>query len=69
MSIDGLSVVIPARDEPESLDYVLRMMETFSKYTHEVIVIVDSKSDSTMEIKERLGSYKLPINFNANFMD
>jgi dolichol-phosphate mannosyltransferase len=66
MYIEGLSVVIPARNEPISLDYVLRMIKVFSKYVTEVIVIVDSESDSTLEVRQQLINYGIPVSFVTN---
>jgi len=66
MYIEGLSVVIPARNEPISLDYVLKMTKVFSKYVTEVIVVVDSESDSTLEVRQQLINYGIPVIFVIN---
>jgi glycosyltransferase involved in cell wall biosynthesis len=66
MYIEGLSVVIPARNEAVSLEYVLRMIAEFCDSIYEVVVIVDSKDDSTLSVAEISSKFDFRVSFLVN---
>jgi len=55
-SVEGLSIIIPARNEEENLPTLLRSLAAQSVHPGEIIVVDDASTDRTAEVARELGA-------------
>jgi glycosyltransferase involved in cell wall biosynthesis len=55
-----ISLIIPAKNEKESLEKTIRQILNY-KFINEIIIVVDSHQDNSIKISRKINSYKIKL--------
>ena len=50
----NISIILPIHNEKESLEVMVRLLNSSLKFNHEIIVVYESKNDNSIKIGEKL---------------